>query len=51
MGEFLGLADFSGARTLFVHELAEIVVVNEYKHLMLGSFKVALLSLKRLNNS
>ena len=36
--ELLGLADLSGAQTLRVHEPAEVVVVGEYKHLMLGAF-------------
>ena len=36
--ELLGLADLSGAQTVCVHEPAEVVVVGEYKHLMLGAF-------------
>ena len=36
--EFLGLADLSGAQTLRLHEPVEVVVVSEYKHLMLGPF-------------
>ena len=36
--ELLGPADLSGAQTLRVRELAEVVVVGEYKHLMLGAF-------------
>ena len=36
--ELLGLADLSGAQTLCVHKSAEVVVVGEYKHLMLGIF-------------
>ena len=36
--ELLGLADLSRAQTLRVHEPAEVVVVGEYKHLMLGAF-------------
>ena len=36
--EFLSLADLSGAETLRVHEPAEVVVVGEYKHLMLRPF-------------
>ena len=35
--EFLCPADLSGAQTLCVHELAEVVVVGKYKHLMLKS--------------
>ena len=38
MRELLGPADLSGAETLRVHEPAEVVVVGEYKHLMLGAF-------------
>ena len=36
--EYLGPADLSGAQTLHVHESAEVVVVGEYEHLMLGAF-------------
>ena len=36
--ELLGLADLSGAQTLRVYEPAEVVVVGEYKHLMLRAF-------------
>ena len=36
--EFLGPADLSGAQTLRLHEPAEVVVVGEYKHLMLRPF-------------
>ena len=36
--EFLGPADLSGAQTLRLHEPAEVVVVGEYEHLMLGPF-------------
>ena len=36
--EFLGPADLLGAQTLRVHEPTEVVVVGEYKHLMLRPF-------------
>ena len=36
--KFLGLADLSGAQTLYVHKPVEVVVVGEYKHLMPGHF-------------
>ena len=36
--ELLGPANLSGAQTLRVHEPAKVVVVGEYKHLMLGAF-------------
>ena len=36
--ELLGPADLFGAQTLRVHEPAEVVVVDEYEHLMLGAF-------------
>ena len=36
--ELLGPADLSGAQTLRVYEPAEVVVVGEYKHLMLRAF-------------
>ena len=36
--EFLGLADLPGAQTLCFHEPTEVVVVDEYKHLMLRPF-------------
>ena len=36
--EFLGPADLSGAQTLCLHEPAEVIVVGEYKHLMLKPF-------------
>ena len=36
--KFLSQADLPGAQTLCVHKLAEVVVVGEYKHLMLRRF-------------
>ena len=36
--EFLGPTDLSGAQTLCLHELMEVIVVGEYEHLMLRSF-------------
>ena len=36
--EFLGSADLSKAQTLCFHEPTELVVVDEYKHLMLKPF-------------
>ena len=36
--EFLGQADLSGGQTLCVHELAEVIVVGEYKQFMLRHF-------------
>ena len=36
--ELLGPADLFGAQTLRVHKLAEVIVVDEYEHLMLGAF-------------
>ena len=36
--EFLGPADLFGAQTLCVYKPAEVVVVGEYKHLMLRPF-------------
>ena len=36
--EFLGPADLPGAQTLRLHEPAEVVVVGEYKQLMLRPF-------------
>ena len=36
--EFLGPTDLSGAQTLRLHELAEVVVVGKYKHLVLRPF-------------
>ena len=36
--ELLGPADLSGASTLHVYEPTEVVMVGEYKHLMLGAF-------------
>ena len=38
MREFLGPADLSRAQTLCVYELAEVVVVGKYEHLMLKPF-------------
>ena len=38
MRMLLGPADLSGAQTLCVHKPAEVVVVDEYDYLMLGSF-------------
>ena len=36
--ELLGPADLSGGQTLCVHEPAEVVMVGEYEHFMLGAF-------------
>ena len=36
--EFLGSADLSRAQTLCVYEPAEVIMVGEYKHLMLKPF-------------
>ena len=36
--EFLDLADLFGAQTHYVYETVKIVVVGEYKHLMLKVF-------------
>ena len=36
--KLLGLADLFGAQTLCVHEPAEVIMIGEYKHLMLGAF-------------
>ena len=36
--EFLGPADFFGVQTLRVYEPAEVVMIGEYKHLMLRPF-------------
>ena len=36
--EILDLANLSGAQTLCVYELAEVVVVGEYKYLVLRLF-------------
>ena len=36
--ELLGPVDLFGAQTLCVHEPAEVVLVGEYEHLMLGAF-------------
>ena len=38
MREFLSLADLSRAQTLQVYKTAEVVVVDEYKYLMLKAF-------------
>ena len=36
--EFLGPADLSGAQILRLHEPTEVVMVGDYKHLMLRPF-------------
>ena len=36
--EFLGPADLPGAQTLCLYEPTEVVMVGEYKHLMLKPF-------------
>ena len=36
--EFLSLVDLSGAQTLHVYELTEVIMVGKYKHLMLAAF-------------
>ena len=36
--EFLSLADFFGAQTLCVYEMAEVIMIDKYKHLMLRAF-------------
>ena len=38
LGEFLGLADLSGAQTLCIHETTEVIVVHKDKNLMLAAF-------------
>ena len=48
--EFLGPADLSGAQVLCLYKPTEVVVVDEYKHLMLRPFKVVLPSLEGFNN-
>ena len=48
--EFLSLADLFGAQILHIHELAEVVVVGEYKNLILAAFQIVSLGLKNLNN-
>ena len=50
MKKFLSPADLSGAQTLCVHKPAEVVVVDEYKHLILTAFQIVSLGLKNLNN-
>ena len=49
--EFLGPTNLFGAQALCVHESAEVVVVNEYKHLILRVFQIIPPSLESLNNS
>ena len=36
--EFLSPADLSKAQTLCVYEIAEVVIIDEYKYLMLRAF-------------
>ena len=36
--KFLGQADLSRAQTLYIHELAEVIVVCKYEHLILRLF-------------
>ena len=48
--EFLGPADLSGVQTLRLHELMEVVVVDEYEHLMLRPFYIVPPSLKGFND-
>ena len=36
--ELFGPAKLPGAQTLYVHEPTEVIVVSEYKHLMLRPF-------------
>ena len=36
--EFLGPTDLSGAQTLYLHKPTEVVVVGQYKQLMLRPF-------------
>ena len=36
--ELLGLADLFGAQILRVYKLAEVVVIGDYEHLMMGAF-------------
>ena len=49
--EFLSLANLSGAQTLCVYELVEIVVVGNYKYLMTEILYVVSPGLESLNNS
>ena len=48
--ELPDLADLSRAQTLCIHEPAEIVMVGEYKYLILGPFYVVFPGLEGLNN-
>ncbi len=49
--ELLGLADLVGAQTLCIHELTEVVVVNEDEDLMFAVFQVVAPSFKGFNDS
>ena len=48
--EFLSLANLSGAQTLHIHELAEVVMIGEYKDFVIAAFQIVSPSLKSLNN-
>ena len=37
-GELLGPADLLEAQTLYIHETTKIIMIGEYKHLVLATF-------------
>ena len=48
--DFLSLADIFKAQTLHIHKLAKVIIIGEYKNLVLASFQIVSPSLKRLND-
>ena len=51
MREFLSLTDLSGAKTLYIHRPAEVVVFDEYKNFVIAAFWVVPLCLEGFNDS
>ena len=49
--ELLGPADLSGAQTLCIHEMTEVIMVRKDKNLMLVTFQIVTQRLEGLNNS
>ena len=48
--KFLSPADLSRAQTLYIHKLANVVMVGQDENLMLATFQIVFPSLKNLNN-
>ena len=48
--QFLGLGDLSGAQTLCVYKLTEVVVIGKQKNFMVKAFQGVFSDFKSFNN-